>query len=426
MAEEDAYGNKRRFERRAAEFRSWVKGAKACRRGQRKRKYLILNRDNVRHFKRLCEVLDARNISYVRRNRYLDVLVFICAHTNKNLARIKQHDVDKIVAAGHEVHRTRASKKTFLSLVENILRALGVRGVTLSRRVDRSLERRFDRASFEDICRIIRFLRNDCLFRAFVTTILETFIRPQELVWRTMKDVTVVRRDGRAVYARVDVSSHGKEGTKVVQIKDTLCYFMDWYDQHPHANDPDAYLFPHMTDLRSRLDVSTATEKLKRIGRRLGVKGRLSSYELKTLGVTFACHRLDDPKLIQAQAGWASIEQLATYDKTTTEDVLNAALARDGLLDDDAPMPIIRPKDCPCGAVVGFAQATCPVCKGIMRDEMIRLPSRVGRHEGRNSVGNPFARAQAREELVPALTAALRDADTRRWLAKVLAGERVR
>lgn len=425
MATEDAYGNRARFERRLQEMPSWAEPPEGYPgRGRRRyrRKYQVVNPKNLPLFPRIAEVMAARDLSYVRRNRYLDVLLFMLSNTDKELGDCTQQDVDRIIAAGHRANLTRASKATFLAMMDVVLKTLVPGRFTVEKRVERAVEREVDRVTFDEVRLIVRYLRDDHLFRAYVTTILETYIRPQELVWRTMKDVTVVRKHGIPRYAKVSVSSHGKKGIKNVVIKDTLGYFMEWLQRHPHAEDPDAYLFPSMQDLRSLLKPTNATNKLKKIRRRLGIKGRLGSYELKSRGITFACLRYDPPKLIQARARWANLDPLPTYDKSTSDQVLEADLARDGLLDEVSLVePFIRPKDCPCGAVVGFAELDCPSCGREMTGDMIRRPG------SEPQTAMPASRvlgaeAKPSQELLAAIAEVLQDPSARDQLKDLLAG----
>lgn len=424
MAGEDAYGNKARYERRLRAVSTWVRPADGYPgRGRReyRRKYFIQNRKNVALFARLAEVMAARDLSYVRRNRYLDVLLFVLAHTEKELSACTQQDIDRIIAAGHVANRTRESKATFLAMADVVLKSLVPDRFTVSKRIEKSVEREVERVTFDGVCRLVRHLRDDHLFRAYVTTILETYIRPQELVWRTMKDVTVVRKDGIPRYAKVSVSSHGKKGIKNVVIKDTICYFMEWLQRHPHADDPDAFLFPNMQDLRSLLKPTNATNKLKKMMKATGISGQMGSYELKSRGITFACLRNDPPKLIQARARWANLDPLPTYDKSTADQVLEADLARDGLLEAEGVVePVIRPKDCPCGAVVGFAELECPVCGRELTVDMIRQSGGASLPVARPQRGASGGVVPS-QELMAAIAEVLRDRSAREQLKGLLA-----
>ena len=86
MAENDVYNNKRRYEN----FKNNLillleppdkKYTKYC-------KYYCKNPKNLKYLKRLFEIFDAKDISYIRRNKICMIVKLILTATNKDLAEI--------------------------------------------------------------------------------------------------------------------------------------------------------------------------------------------------------------------------------------------------------------------------------------------------------------------------------------------------
>lgn len=113
MAEEDIYGNKKRYERLVQRLDELAEPPSSP--GLRgRRRYFCRNPVNLEYFRRLSRVFEARDTSYVRRNRMLHVLLFACSTTQKALEECGREDVDAMVAESHQRNRTAASKESFL------------------------------------------------------------------------------------------------------------------------------------------------------------------------------------------------------------------------------------------------------------------------------------------------------------------------
>jgi integrase len=224
MAEEDIYGNKKRYERMRADWSTLLKKLGGPPR-LGKRRYYCRNQANLIYFERLHDHFESRDTSYVRRLRVLRYLLFLTNWTDKDLADCVRSDVDRLVAEGHKTHHTPTSKVDFLKAVKSIWKTLfpvldeegrvddtvvphPVRH--LGCRVEKSRERlRNDRLSFDEIKQLVAFFSADPRMQAYVTLALESLGRPQEMCYTRVGDVEL--HEG---YGRVWVRSHGKEGAK--------------------------------------------------------------------------------------------------------------------------------------------------------------------------------------------------------------------
>lgn len=372
MADEDIYGNKRKY---MSLSRNWArlleKPSEPPRRGVRK--YYCRNGANLAYFEKLHRYFQARDLSYVRRLRVASVLLFLVHWTDKDLSYCTREDVDALIARGHEVYLTPASKIDFLKAVKLIWRTLfpvldeqGLVDETLvphpvrhlSCRVEKSSERlRNDRLSFEEAKSILVFFSAEPRMQAYVALALESLGRPQEICYTRIRDVEL--HDG---HAKVWVSEHGKEGAKFLQCIDSYPYLLRWLDRHPFLHDTNAYLFCCDTVGTQPMVPATINKHLRRACEQLGIDKAVTAYSLKRNGVTFGRRRGDSDLEIQHRAGWTSTKQLQTYDLSTPEDAYAEQLAKRGLANQEREEVDMSARTCVCGALVGFASRLCPKC----------------------------------------------------------------
>jgi|GEM_PF-984080 len=376
MANEDIYGNKKAYERLGADWVALLeKPDGPSRRG--KRKYYCKNKANLVYFEQLHKHFESRDTSYVRRRRVQQFLLFLTSTTEKDLAKCGREDVDELVAGGHKTHLTPASKSDFLKNVKWIWRVLfpvmdeegriddtlvpyPVRHLT--GRVERSGEKlRNDRLTFQDVTRLVTYFNNDARMQAYVTLALESLGRPQEICYTRIGDVEL--HDG---YARVWVSSHGKEGVKFLQCIDAYPYLLKWMEQHPFQGDKEALLFYAGGEPRLPMRPNAINKHLRAACKHLGIEKSVTAYSLKRNGVTLSRLRGDTDAEIQHRAGWTSTKQLQTYDLSTPEDSFSGALAKRGLVDQEKAEIKMDAHACVCGAQVGFADRICRRCKRVV------------------------------------------------------------
>jgi hypothetical protein len=136
--------------------------------------------------------------------------------------------------------------------------------------------------------------------------------------------------------------------------------------QHPFQHDKEAFLFYSGTDRLSPLTPGTINKHLRAACRGLGLDKRVTAYSLKRNGVTLGRLRGDSDVEIQHRAGWTSTKQLQTYDLSTPEDSFVGELAKRGLGSQERTEIKVGPSECPCGALVGFADRICHRCKRVV------------------------------------------------------------
>ncbi|MDP3733721.1 MAG: hypothetical protein Q8R37_00700, partial [Nanoarchaeota archaeon] len=217
MAEDDLYGSKRRYERFVEKMDQL---AVPLHSGH----YYCKNPANLKYFHKVITYFEAKDLSYIRRNRVFHFLRLITYVVEKDLVDCDREDIDRLVAFSHRTHKTAYSKGDAVKEIKIIWKMLfperdhlGRIDETrtpyvvrhLSRAIDRSKEKlRNDRLTWDEFGKLVNFFGQDKRLQAYLTLAVESLARPQELLYTRIKDY-----EFHDHFARVWVSEHGKEGT---------------------------------------------------------------------------------------------------------------------------------------------------------------------------------------------------------------------
>jgi len=377
MAEDDIYHNKAKYDRFVERIDGLAIPIPERQHSRGHLKYWCKNPDNLGYFRALIPIFEASDLSYVRRKRLFSSLLLICHATTSKLSKCSRVDVNAIVAFGHSALAAAKSKRDFVKDIKRLWRLLlperdeqgrpdetvvpyAVRH--LSAKIDKSRERlRNDRLTVDEVERLLQAFSSDKRLQAFLALSLESLRRPQELLFVRIRDVEL-----HDSYAKVWISSHGKEGPGLAQCIDSYPYLAVWLNEHPLRHDPDAFLFISLGGRRYRqLNPATINKHLREKLAVLGIPKRVTCYSFKRNGVTLRRLRGDSDVSIQRAAGWSSTRQLRTYDLSDAEDALKMELVRRGLLQDPqyARFQPSSRKCHFCGEVNGLASALCARCK---------------------------------------------------------------
>ncbi len=383
MTDDDIYGNKARYERFMQNLDSLkIPVTGDFKRG--KRKYYCRNPDNLVYFKKLHKLFETKDNSYVRRVRLFGVLSIIVYVAKKELSECNREDINEIVAFSHTVNISSNSKEDFIKDLKYIWKCLfpekdekgrfdetlmpyAVRH--LSSRIEKSKQKlRNDRLNWEEFEKLIGYFSRDSQMQLYLSLAVESLGRPQEILYTRIADL-----DMQESYAKIYISSHGKEGTKFLQCIDSYPYLVKWFEKHPYKTDKHSFLFITNGMKDRQLTPLNLSKKLKLACRKLGIDKNITAYSLKRNGVTFARLRGDSDIEIQHRAGWTSTKQLKTYDLSTGEDSFKKMLAKRGLIQDDTYKDLFpKTKVCICGAVIGFAEKICFKCKRLTDKKAIK------------------------------------------------------
>lgn len=378
MAENDIYNSKGKYER--------FKGALSIlTKAEPGRKYVCKNPDNLAYFQKLFLRFEAQDLSYVRRLRLLHVLKIVVHNTSKELKDLARDDIDAIVTFVNE----RMSAKTISDfkvdikfIWKSILPDSDERGRSdetvhpyvvrhLKTNIDKSREiGRKDRLSWPEFEKIVAYFSNKPCLQAYLMLALESLGRPQELLWRRIKDVELYDN-----YAKIHLTSHGKEGVGLLQCIDSYSYVTAWLNKHPYRNDPESFLF--VNEVGNQLTPIVINKHLRIAFKKLGIHKPVTCYSLKRNGVSFRRLRGDSDVEIQKAARWTSTKQLKTYDLTDQEDAFKLELIKRGIVEPGPEHAHLRPKTQPCvycKTPNKFTDVTCHVCnRPLDRKKVMKL-----------------------------------------------------
>ncbi len=342
MAQDDIYNSQQHYDTIVEKIRdgSYLKDGPRL-------KYIIKNPENIKYFEKLIKDLETRDLSFIRRKKYLECLRMVGSFTDKDLKDITRDDVKEIIRLANEVHITNNTRRSFLNYGKNIWKVLFPEKDYLGRpddsviphawRIkfngDKSREKdRKDKLTPQEYVRIQRSLNRDARIQFWNSLIYENLVRPQEASYIDIKDVEVKEN-----YARIRLSSHTKEGVRGIQIIEGYGYLVSWLSQHPDADNPNSPLFVTLCSNRERKRLTPRTVNfiLRKKLKELGINKPIRNYSLKRSGVTNKYLTGESPAIIQKQAGWRSVRQLQTYDISEEEDWFQEELVRKGIIKGD-------------------------------------------------------------------------------------------
>jgi len=377
MAEEDIYGNMKKYERFKSRMDSLlVPSDKNPRKGVKR--YFCINPENLEHIKKLLLHFEARDLSYIRRIRLIQSMKFCVHHLKKNMLACSREDINGIMAAMHSAYKSPKSKETFIIDLKFIWRTLfpekdekeridetlvpyPVRH--LSARTDKSRQKlRQDKLSWDEFEKLVDYFSSEPRMQAYLTLALESLARPQELLYLRIKDVEL--HDN---YARIYLSEHGKEGVGLLQCIDSYPYLLKWLDAHPLKKDKTSFLFINTgyTNKHKQLKPVNVNKLIRIACKSLNIDKPITCYSLKRNGVTIRRLRGESDMEIQHVARWTSTKQLKTYDLSTQDEAFKLALEKRGIINSDKPLAeSTKTKVCAfCNEQAGFSEMFCPRCK---------------------------------------------------------------
>lgn len=169
----------------------------------------------------------------------------------------------------------------------------------------------------------------------------ESLARPQELLWRKIKDLEL--HDN---YALINISDHGKEGIGLLKCIDAYAYLVSWLNVHPYKNNPESFLL--LNEYGKQYKPVAINKHLRIACERLGINKPVTCYSLKRNGVTFMRLQGKTDVEIQHTARWTSTKQLKIYDMSEQRDTIKLELVKRGLIKPDEQTKEYEPKTKPC------------------------------------------------------------------------------
>lgn len=124
MAENDIYNSQSKYEKTKTNIDEFLKKPEERKNKGYKGKYYCKYSGNLIYFKKLFLRFESEDISYIRRNRLIDVFKLICFVAEKDLKDFEREDVDGIIRYMHTVNVTPTSKQDFIKSLKHIWKIL--------------------------------------------------------------------------------------------------------------------------------------------------------------------------------------------------------------------------------------------------------------------------------------------------------------
>ncbi len=337
MAEEDIYGSKKTFDRFKGGYKKLLDRSN-------KNTYYCKNKNNKKYFEHIFKLEHSAGNSYIRLNCYINLLKKICTFTNKELSTIdKTKDRDEINKIQIEVNKTinESGRQRFprdiKKLWKDIFPVKEKNGEVnedmipyvvrhLKYRMDKSKEKvRKDKLSPNEVKNILNYFSNKLNFKSYLELLYYGFARPQELSYTKIKDLEL-----EDDYGKLQISEHGKEGTKFIEIIDSFPTVLNWYNQHPFKDKKNEFFF--FNNYNKQLTPFAVNKQLKLACKKLGIAKPITCYSFKRNGITHALLSGESHTVVEKRAGWTSTKQIATYDLSEHEDSFKIQLAKRGML----------------------------------------------------------------------------------------------
>lgn len=220
------------------------------------------------------------------------------------------------------------------------------------------------------VARISRYPVRD---RAMVTCLYEGAFRPGELLRMTIRGVMF--KDRIAI-----VTTSGKTGQKTVPLLLSYRPLLDWIEQHPLKEKPDAPVWIGMTKLKV-LNYQYLRLLVKDAAKQAGMKKRVWNYLLRHTRLTDVAKKHPD-QILKKFGNWhgqGSTKMMEVYIHLSESDLENAVLKEHGLVKEEEEKRLTL-KNCPrCSEQNTVGSKRCVRC-GFILDE--KLAADIAQTEG--------------------------------------------
>lgn len=353
MATNDIYNNQAKYEAFKNNINHILQPPKA---EDKRTKYYCKNPANLEYFKTLIRHFEAKDQSFVRRLRLIQDLKLATHFITKDLASVTREDIDGVMTYINQVMKPESVSdyKTHLKTIWKIILPeadnKGRPDETITPYVVRHLkagvdksrqEARQDKLTWPEFENILTYFADKPVIQLYLMLEFESLGRPQELLWRKLKDVEL--HDN---YAVIHLSDHGKEGTGLLHCLDSYPYLVAWLNVHPFKNNPEAYLF--VNEKGAQHNNIAINKHLRNACAKLGLNKKITCYSLKRNGVTMRRLQGESDMEIQHVARWTSTKQLKKYDLSDQSDTLKIQLIKRGLVKPGKEQEHLQPKTKTC------------------------------------------------------------------------------
>ncbi|MBI4158889.1 site-specific integrase [Candidatus Woesearchaeota archaeon] len=376
MADNDIYNSKAKYDRLAKSLDYLILPIDKRPKDVYQGKYQIKNPGNLQYFKRLISKFEAQDLSYIRRKRFIEVLLTISHITNKDFAELQmnEEESDKVASQINKIYKTVESRKSAFSMIKRtwkvLFKDIGCWS-EIKIQQDKSKQRqRKDKLLPEEYRSLLKYFKEDAETKLIISLTVESLSRPAELLSCKIKGI-----EDYQDYALINIE-RGKEGLKKLICIDSYALLKQYLQQYQLSSSPENYLFANGSRNRDKpLTPAILSKRLRKACLDLQLNKSISLYSLKRFGVTLMSLQGASANEISKVAGWTSPKQLSTYDLSTQKEVVDILLLKKGIRKGKEENGYsTKPKECLyCGRKeIGFELNDCPQCLRSLDPSKIR------------------------------------------------------
>ncbi len=199
---------------------------------------------------------------------------------------------------------------------------------------------------------------NNSRDKAFILAIYETGTRIGEFLSVKIKNLIF---DQYGTIFRVS----GKTGDRRIRIVASTPAIKDWIDDHPHKNNPEAYLWvrSNSTTHNKHLTYEMVLSMLHRCAEKANITKPVNPHAFRHARATFLANKFTDRQMKEF-FGWRKSETINTYAHLSGRDIDDAVLKQYGIITStNGSASVIAPKAClRCGEINDPTSKLCKKC----------------------------------------------------------------
>ncbi|MDR1993660.1 MAG: site-specific integrase [Nitrososphaerota archaeon] len=344
---------------------------------------LVRHRRNIKPMRngeialRFIDHLSAIGLSIARVTKYSAHMPVLLRMINVDLKTMTKQDVETAIAAintNKQKAWTKRDKKLVLrKLIQYAKTGSCAKGTPLPPEINwislavKEKDSRVTPESLltpEEFIEIIKATTNK-RDRAMIYVLFEAALRPGELL--TMTISSVIFKEEYCL-----IAANGKTGIKRIPLVMSCKTLLDWIEDHPNKNEPDAPLWCALDNnhLGNRLSYRHFRAIIKRVAQKADIKKDIWPYLYRHTSLTSMAKVFTESRLEQF-AGWTHGSKMTSrYVHFSARDLEDAILELHGLKTTTKNAGIAKLIDCPrCGNKNPIGKIRCATCNLIIDKE---------------------------------------------------------
>lgn len=310
------------------------------------------------------DYLLSEGIGFAKIERYLGDLLKFSKMLSKPFSDATEGDIRKVIGELNQNNLSEETKKTFKIMLRKLYRF--IRGIIkkgayppevewISITIPNNHKKLPEELLTEE--EILKIIQNCETLRdkALVATLAESGCRVSEIGNMKIKHVSFEEYGAR-------LTVNGKTGMRKILIINSAPYLQEWVNQHPHNEDPNAYLW--CGQHTEAISYTRITAILKNAAKNAGIKKRVYLHLLRHSRATLLANKMSDSAL-KHYLGWTQSSKMAgIYIHMSGKDTDETILELNGIMvPKENKKSLMKPKKClKCKTVNEVTNRFCKIC----------------------------------------------------------------